>query len=103
VENILIENNIITDCGFGRGRMRGTAISVEVNGIINPLSALNSNITIRDNIINALGEVAIYVSYTDGVYISDNKITGSIYAVSIENSYSVIVGNNGSLPVLMND
>jgi hypothetical protein len=83
--------------------MRGTAISVEVNGIINPLSALNSNITIRDNIINALGEVAIYVSYTDGVYISDNKITGSIYAVSIENSYSVIVGNNGSLPVLMND
>lgn len=47
--------------------------------------------------------MAIYVSYTNGVNIYDNKITGSLNAVSIEKSDSVIVGNNGSLPVLMNN
>lgn len=103
VENILIENNIIIDCGFGRGSMRGTAVSVEVNGIRNPLSKLNNDITIRNNIINALGDVAIYVSYTHGVNISNNKISGSLNAVSIDNSDSVVVSNNGHLPILMNN
>ena len=78
--------------------------NVHIHGnFINGSSGTAIHITIYDNIINALCDVAIYVSYTNGVNIYDNKITGSLNAVSIEKSDSVIVGNNGSLPVLMNN
>lgn len=103
VENILIENNRIIDCGYGRGRQKGTAVSIEVNGIRTPLSKLNKNIIIRNNIIDALGDVAVYISYSKGVNVTNNEITGSKNAVSIENSESVILNNNGNLPVIINN
>ena len=102
VENILIENNRIIDCGYGRGRQKGTAVSIEVNGIRTPLSKLNKNIIIRNNIIDALGDVAVYISYSKGVNVTNNEITGSKNAVSIENSESVILNNNGKLPIIIN-
>lgn len=103
VENIVIENNRISGCGYDRGRQKGTAISVEVNGVKAPSSKLNKNIVIQNNIIDASGDVAIYVSYTKGVNVTNNEITGSKNAVSIENSESVILNNNGNLPVIINN
>lgn len=103
VENIVIENNRIIGCGYDRGRQKGTAISVEVNGVESPSSKLNKNIIIHNNIIDALGDAAIYVSYTKGVNVANNEITGSKNAVSIENSESVILHNNGKLPVIINN
>lgn len=45
VENILIENNIILNCGYGCGRQKGATISVEVNGIKAPTDKLSKKHT----------------------------------------------------------
>lgn len=103
VENIIIENNRIIGCGYGRGRQKCTAISVGINGVKAASSKLNKNIIIQNNIIDALGDVAIYISYTKGVNVTNNEITGSQNAVSIENSESVILNNNGKLPFIINN
>lgn len=66
VENILIENNIILNCGYGCGRQKGATISVEVNGIKAPTDKLSKKIIIRNNVIDALDGVVIHVSLTNG-------------------------------------
>lgn len=103
VENVLIENNWIIGCGYGHGRQKGSAISAEVNGVKGKSDQLNKNIIIRNNVIEAEGISAIYVSGTEGVEITDNKVSGSEEAVLVENSKSIKVENNGSLPIRIND
>ncbi len=99
VENVLIENNWILYCGeTGHGRQKGTAICAEVNGVSKDPGRLNKNIVIRNNVIQAVGETAIYISDADGVEITDNDIRGSEKAVVIENSENTVVTRNGPLP-----
>ncbi len=102
VSNILIENNWILDCGYGHGRQKGSAISAEVNGIKKRTQLLNKHITIRNNVIQAVGESAIYISDTEGVNICHNQITGSKKAIVIENSAHIEVEQNGTLPIDIN-
>lgn len=99
VENVLIENNWFIDCGYGHGRQRGSAISAEVNGIRKTADRLNKNIIIRNNVIQAVGETAIYISDADGVEIRDNQISGSNKAIQVKNSINVDTTNNGTLAV----
>jgi len=102
VKNILIEDNRITGCGYGHGRQKGTAISVSINGLKTQPGFLNENIIIRNNVIQAEGENAIYLSAAKNVTVSDNEISGSINAIYTENTDSVITTNNGILPVIIN-
>jgi parallel beta-helix repeat protein len=60
---------------------------------------LNKNIIIRNNVIQAVGETAIYISDTDGVEIRDNEISGSNKAIQVKNSVNVDIKNNGALAV----
>ena len=99
VENVVIENNWFIDSGYGRGRQKGTAITAEVNGIGTKADKLNRNIIIRNNVIRAVGETAVYISDTDGVEIKNNDITGSDKAIQIKNSDNADIANNGSLAV----
>lgn len=99
VSNILIENNWFIDCGYGHGAQKGSAISAEINGLNLVPKKLNKDITIRNNVIRAVGESAIYVSGTNGVSIMNNEILGSLKAVVVENSSNVNVTNNGILPI----
>jgi len=103
VRNILIENNWIIGCGYGHGKQKGTAISVSINGLKVPPVFLNQNIIIRNNVIQAEGENAIYISGAKNVSISGNEISGSVNAIYSENSDSVTVKNNGILPVIINE
>ncbi|WP_108821146.1 right-handed parallel beta-helix repeat-containing protein [Dysgonomonas sp. Marseille-P4361] len=103
VENVLIENNWIIGCGYGHGRQKGSAISAEVNGVKVKSDQLNKNIIIRNNVIEAEGISAIYISGTDGVEITNNKISGSEEAILVENSKHVTIENNGKLPFRIND
>lgn len=97
VENVLIENNWFLDCGYGHGRQKGSAISAEVNGIKGSADKINRNITIRNNVIQAVGHTAIYISDADGVEITDNEIQGSEKGIQVKNSDNVVLKNNGSL------
>ncbi|MBF0650850.1 right-handed parallel beta-helix repeat-containing protein [Dysgonomonas sp. GY75] len=99
VENVVIENNWFIDCGYGHGRQSGSTISAEVNGIRKTTDRLNKNIIIRNNVIQAVGETAIYISDTDGVEIRDNEISGSNKAIQVKNSVNVDIKNNGALAV----
>jgi parallel beta-helix repeat protein len=101
VENVLIEHNLITGCGYGHGRQKGTAISVEVNGVQETSGKINKNVIIQNNVIEGEGNTAIYVSATQGIRIENNEISGSQKAISIENSESIKVKNNGNLPVMI--
>lgn len=101
VQNILIENNWILGCGYGHGVQKGTVISAEVNGITTKADILNNHIVIRNNVIEAVGDHAIYISDTRGVEIVNNQINGSRNAVYIKNSAQVNVKNNGVLPVII--
>lgn len=103
VHNILIENNWIIGCGYGHGGQKGSAISVEVNGIKGEPDFLNSNITIRNNVIQAEGENAIYLSGAKGIKISGNEIAGSKNALYIEHSKGITAKNNGTLPVIIKE
>lgn len=103
VADIMIENNWIVDCGYGHGRQTGTAINVDVSGIGGPPPPLNKNITIRNNVIQATGAQAIYVSGTDGASVSHNAISGSDRAVLVEHSRNVSVQGNGPLPVIIHN
>lgn len=102
VENVLIENNWIIGCGYGHGVQKGSAISAEVSGVKESPEKLNKNIIIRNNVIEAVGENAIYIADAEHVEITDNKIHGSKNAVFIKNSTSVNVRNNGELPCDIN-
>ncbi len=99
VENVVIENNWFIGCGYGRGRQKGTAITAEVNGIRTKADQLNRNIIIRNNVIQAVGDVAIYISDADGVEIKNNDISGSNKAIQVKNSANVDAGSNGSSAV----
>ena len=99
VQNVLIENNWIVGCGYDQGAQRGTVICAEVNGIRAKADLVNSNIVIRNNVIEAIGENAIYISDTKGIEIYNNEITGSKRAVYIKNSEDAQVKENGLLPV----
>lgn len=99
VTNILIENNWFIDCGYGHGSQKGSTISAEINGLKVRPDQLNKNITIRNNVIQALGESAIYISGTEDITVINNEISGSSRAVVVENSSDIIVANNGVLPV----
>jgi len=101
VQNILIENNWILGCGYGHGVQKGTVISAEVNGIKMKADILNSHIVIRNNVIEAVGNSAIYISDTYDVEIVNNQINGSLNAVHVKNSKEVDVKNNGILPVII--
>lgn len=103
VQNILIENNWIIGCGYGHGGQKGSAISGEVNGIKGEPDFLNSNITIRNNVIQAEGENAIYLSGAKDINISDNEISGSKNALYIEHSKGITAKNNGTLPVIIKE
>lgn len=99
VTNILIENNWFIDCGYGHGSQKGSVISTEINGVNVKPDKLNKNIIIRNNVIQALGENAIYISGTEGAVITNNEILGSLKAVVVENSSDITVANNGVLPI----
>lgn len=101
VENILIEHNWIIGCGYGHGRQKGTAISLEVNGVKGTPEILNRNIIIRNNVIEAVGNEAIYISATKEIEIKDNEISGSTHGILIENSESIDVRNNGNLSTII--
>lgn len=101
VENVLIENNWFVNCGYGHGVQRGTAISVEVSGIRSKADKLNRNIVIKNNVIQAVGDNAIYVSDTDGVEIKNNKISGSKKAILVRNSQNINMENNGELSAII--
>ena len=101
VEDVIIENNRIQDCGYGHGQQKGSAINVEISGI-SDANMLNANIIIRNNIIQAVGENAVFIADTKGVEITGNRITGSINAIVVENAEDVTVENNGALPVFIN-
>ena len=102
VENILIENNWIIGCGYGHGKQKGSAISVSINGIKTDPTLANKNIVIRNNVIQAEGENAIYVSAAKNITITDNDIKGSMNAIYTEFTDSVTVKDNGILPVFIN-
>ena len=102
VKNILIENNWIVGCGYGHGRQKGTAISVSINGLKAEPGFLNENIIIRNNVIQAEGENAVYLSAAKNISVLDNEISGSVNAVYTENTDSVTIKNNGILPVVIN-
>ncbi|MDD2436010.1 MAG: right-handed parallel beta-helix repeat-containing protein [Massilibacteroides sp.] len=100
VQQILIENNWIVGCGYGHGTQKGTAISAEVNGAKTKTNILNRTIIIRNNVIEAVGKNAIYISDTDGIDIHNNEISGSENAIYIKNAKNIDIKNNGQLPVL---
>jgi hypothetical protein len=85
VENALIERNRIVGCGYDLGTQRGSAISVEVSGISTPTTRMNRGITIRDNDIDVVGDIAIYVAHATDVEVADNRITGCKEEVRLEN------------------
>lgn len=99
VTNILIENNWFIDCGYGHGTQKGSVISAEINGVKVRPNQLNKNIMIRNNVIRAVGESAIYISGTEGVTITNNEISGSSRAAVVENSSEINIVNNGILPI----
>lgn len=101
VQNVVIENNKITGCGYGHGAQKGTVISAEVNGVKTNTGMLNSNIVIRNNVIEAVGKSGIYISDTKGVAIINNHISGCQTAVHIRNSEALEIRDNGSLPVFI--
>lgn len=101
VQNILIENNWFLGCGYGHGVQKGTVVSAEVNGIKATADILNSHIVIRNNVMEAVGKSAIYISDTRVVEITNNEIAGSQNAVHVRNSESVNVKENGALPIII--
>ena len=101
VADVIIENNWIVDCGYGHGRQTGTAINIAVSGIDGTPPRLNKNIIIRNNVIQATGTQAIYVSGTDSASVKHNAISGSDRAVLVEHSADVTVQSNGPLPVII--
>ena len=92
-------NNWFIDCGYGHGRQSGSVISAGVNGIRKTADRLNKNIIIRNNVIQAVGKTAIYISDGNGVEIRDNEISGSSKAIQVKNSINVDIKNNGALTV----
>ena len=101
VENILIENNWIIGCGYGHGTQKGTVVSAEVNGIRTKADILNRKIIIRNNVIEAEGKSAIYISDAKDIEIYNNEIFGSENAVHIKNSEAYEINDNGTLPVII--
>lgn len=101
VENILIENNWIIGCGYGHGAQKGTVVSAEVNGIRTKADILNRNIIIRNNVIEATGNSAIYISDAQGIEIRNNEINGCENAIHLKNSIDHAIANNGPLPVVI--
>lgn len=101
VENILIENNWIIGCGYGHGVQKGTVVSAEVNGIRTKADILNQKIIIRNNVIEATGKSAIFISDTKNIEIYNNEINGSENAVYLKNTKEHIIHHNGPLPVII--
>ncbi|MGN0002529.1 MAG: right-handed parallel beta-helix repeat-containing protein [Sphingobacterium composti] len=83
VENVLIENNYIIDCGYGHGIQDGTAINVDVSSVKSNPFLLNKNIVIKNNVIQAVGGQAIYIRGSKNVRVLNNKIFGALKDVVI--------------------
>lgn len=101
VSNVLVANNWIVDCGYGHGNQHSTAaISVDVSGITGSRPLLNTDIVIRNNVIQSTrsSNQAIFISGANAVMIVDNDISGSQYAIKAEHTTGLTFGNNGSLP-----
>ncbi|WP_278630962.1 right-handed parallel beta-helix repeat-containing protein [Parabacteroides goldsteinii] len=92
VENVLIENNWISGCGYAQGTQGASSgISISVSGIREKTGFLNNNILIRNNIIEAVNEHAISVEDAKSVRIINNDISGCPHPVYMKNTESVTV------------
>ena len=92
VENVLIENNWISGCGYAQGTQGASSgISISVSGIRENTGFLNNNILIRNNIIEAVNEHAISVEDAKSVRIIYNDISGCPHPVYMKNTESVTV------------
>ncbi len=94
VENVLIENNWISGCGYAQGTQGASSgISVSVSGVKEKTGLLNKNILIRNNVIEAVNEHAIAIEDAEDVQIVNNDISGCLQPVYMNNTQSVVVKN----------
>ena len=94
VENVLIENNWISGCGYAQGTQGASSgISVAVSGVKEKTGLLNKNILIRNNVIEAVNEHAIAIEDAEDVQIVNNDISGCLQPVYMNNTQSVVVKN----------
>jgi len=91
VENVLVEDNWISDCGYLADSNSASAITIETSGTGQTPAKSNRHIIIRNNVIESGKQNVISVKDAYDVTIANNCISGSLSPVRTENCENVTV------------
>ncbi|MBP3426061.1 MAG: right-handed parallel beta-helix repeat-containing protein [Rikenellaceae bacterium] len=86
-ENVLVENNYITDCGYVSGADAPSCITLSTEALERP-PYLNRNIVIRNNVFDTDKRVAVLLRDAENVEVSNNMTTHPNY-VRVENCQNI--------------
>ncbi len=86
-ENVLVENNYITGCGYVSGADAPSCVTLSTEALERP-PYLNRNIVIRNNVFDTESRVAVLLRDAENVEVSNNMTTHPNY-VRIENCQNI--------------
>ena len=98
-QNIVIQNNLVSECGYGSVAPCVSIASKKLNGTAEVLNAIpfQKNIFILSNVFNAVSGPALKLSGVDGLVAEDNVFTsgsGTGPLITIQYSQNITLTNN---------